>query len=210
MKLGQIIPVAVIWSFVFSVPTIARAQAVDTPYQVKILATTSQVDSVVSVTNTGARGAGTTPGNTANVIGATCANFYAYSPVDGSLISCCSCPVAPNATRNLNVNVDLIAPPTSSTVQTRTVVKMLASVPVAGSCRGSSTNFGMTLTQGLVASGSSVLPPFQVQPQLTVGQQSESPFSPSTLSAGELNKILTQCNSYAGGGTDKVCASCPN
>jgi hypothetical protein len=212
MKTRLIILAALIYS-IASFSTTALAQSVDTPFQVKILASTSQVDSVISVTNGGARGAGTTPGNTAGVTGAICANFYAYSSVDGSLISCCSCPVAPNASRILKVNVDLISPPASSTIPTRTVVKLLASAPVGGSCNGSSTVVGSgaaALSTGLVATGTSVLTPFQVQPQITISQQSESPFLPTTLSAAELVKMTSQCTAYPGGGANKVCASCPN
>jgi hypothetical protein len=192
-----------------SVSTAAHAQTLDGPFQIKILASSSQVDSVISVVNDGARGAATTPGNTAAVTGAICANFYAYSSVDGSLISCCSCPVGPNAARILNVNTDLIPAPASSKLPTRTVVKLLATVPVGGSCVNSSAAVATaTFTPGLVAWGTSALPLLQVNPQVSINQQSESSFLPVTLSAGELSKLGSQCTFYNGGGTTRVCPSC--
>lgn len=209
MKLSRLFLVALISSIAFGISAKAHAQAVDTPYQVKILASSSQVDAVISVVNDGARGASNTPGNTAAVTGAICANFFAYSSTDGSLISCCSCPVGPNAARILSVNTDFIPVPTASKIPTRTVVKLIATVPAGGSCNNSAgTVTSGTLTIGLLAWGTSALPLLQVNPQLSIHQQSESSFSPATLSAGEFAKLGNQCAFYNGNGPDRVCPSC--
>src|SRR3954469_13666401 len=73
----------------------------DGPYQVRYASNLNVGDSVINITNSGARGAGLNSGTTASVTGAICANVYVFSP-DEQMISCCSCPVTPNGLVSLS------------------------------------------------------------------------------------------------------------
>src|SRR5437868_6448643 len=64
----------------------------DSPYQIRYASNLNIGDSVVNISNTGARGAALQSGTSASITGALCANVYTFSP-DEQLISCCSCPV---------------------------------------------------------------------------------------------------------------------
>ncbi|MBX7138854.1 MAG: hypothetical protein K1X83_12835 [Oligoflexia bacterium] len=179
------------------VPSIALAQGtvvVDAPFQIGIGTSTKTQDTLITVTNTGVRGASTTPGNTADITGAICANFYAFSAVDGSFVSCCTCPVAPNAARVITVNRDLAPNANKSPTTVRTLVKLIGTLPVAGVCEGGATA-ASTLTSGLVAWRSNVITTSSTTDMSSY--QTESPFVPAVLSAGELNKMLVGCENYS-------------
>src|ERR1700682_5886990 len=77
---------------------VAHAQnpiTADSPYQVKYASNLTKGDSVINITNTGARGAGLGSGTSASVTGAICVNVYVYDSTE-EIVSCCSCPVTPN------------------------------------------------------------------------------------------------------------------
>src|SRR5688500_7249763 len=80
----------------------------DSPFQVRYASNLNVADSVVNITNTGARGAGLAAGTSASTTGALCVNVYAFSP-DEQMISCCSCPVTPNGLVSLSARNDLIS-----------------------------------------------------------------------------------------------------
>src|SRR5436305_9739699 len=95
------------------VAVVAFAQpnaTLDTPYQVKYASNLTVGDSVINITNTGARGAGLGFGTAASVTGAICANVYVYDPAE-EVVACCSCPVTPNGLVSLSARSDLIVNP---------------------------------------------------------------------------------------------------
>src|SRR5262249_29201805 len=104
------------------------------PLQVSYFANLNIGDSVINITNTGARGAGTESGTSAAVTGAICVNVYTLTP-DEQLYSCCSCPVTPNGLRSLSLKNDIVTgfglTPGNPTA---VVVKLVATTPVSGSC----------------------------------------------------------------------------
>jgi hypothetical protein len=188
--------------------TVAFAQdptiAADSPFQVRYASNLNVGDSVVNITNTGARGAGLAAGTSAAVTGAICANVYAFSP-DEQMVSCCSCPVTPNGLVSLSAQRDLISNTLTPAVPTSIVIKVLASVPVGGSCAGSAASPG-AITPGLAAWGTTLHTNTSPSGGFAV---TETAFTPSTLSAGELARLTALCTFInANGSGFGICSSC--
>src|SRR5882724_1933164 len=140
--------------FVFmAVGVVAYGQvSTDNAFQTRYASNLNIGDSVVNITNTGARGGVTNQaGTTASITGAICVNVYAFSP-DEQMISCCSCPVTPNGLVSLSVKNDLTSNTLTPAVPTSVVIKLLASAPVSGSCTSSSASPG-PLASGMLAWG---------------------------------------------------------
>ncbi len=177
---------------------------VDGPFQVRYASNLNIGDSVVNITNSGARGAGFSSGTSASVTGALCVNVYTFSP-DEQLISCCSCPVTPNGLVSLSARADLISNTLTPAVPTSIVIKLLASAPVGGSCASSAASPG-ALASGMLAWGTTLhaAPTTPVTFGLT-----ETAFLPATLSAGELTRITQLCTFINGNGSGfGICRSC--
>jgi hypothetical protein len=135
----------------WTVPTVGITA--DSPYQVKYASNLTIGDSVVNITNTGALGAGLGSGTTASVSGAFCANVYTYDPSE-AIVSCCSCPVTPNGLVSLSAKNDLINNPLTRGNPTAIVIKLVATVPVGGTCNNSALLAGTpTLAEGMAAWG---------------------------------------------------------
>ena len=186
--------------------TIALAQpnvTLDSPYQVRYASNLNIGDSVINITNSGARGAGLAAGTSASTTGAICVNVYAFSP-DEQMISCCSCPVTPNGLVSLSARADLISNTLTPAVPTSIVVKLLASTPVGGSCSGSAASPG-ALTSGMAAWGTTL----HATPTAGTYAVAETAFSPATLSAGELTRLTALCTFInANGSGFGICRSC--
>ena len=196
-------------TFVFAAlacATVAMAQnpiTADSPYQTRYASNLNIGDSVINISNTGARGAGLAAGTSAATTGAICVNVYAFSP-DEQMISCCSCPVTPNGLVNLSARNDLISNTLTPAVPTSIVVKLLATVPVGGSCTNSAGAPGAT-TPGMVAWGTTL------HQTPTAGQYAvtETEFTPSTLSAGEFSRLTALCTFIQANGSGfGICRSC--
>jgi hypothetical protein len=179
----------------------------DNAYQVRYASNLNIGDSVVNITNTGARGGvGLDSGTSASTSGAICVNVYAFSP-DEQMISCCSCPVTPNGLVSLSANSDLVSNTLTPAHPTSIVIKLLATVPVGGSCTNSAAAVTIaTLAPGLAAWGTTLhaLPTSPVTFGIT-----ETDFKPSTLSASELSRMGALCGFiFANGSGFGVCRSC--
>src|SRR5436309_1949914 len=106
-------------------------------------------DSVINITNTGATSTVAFPVQNGNI----CANVYTFSP-DEQMVSCCSCLVTPNGLVSLSAKSDLISNTLTPAVPTSIVIKILATVPVGGSCNNSAGNvLAATLAPGLASWG---------------------------------------------------------
>jgi hypothetical protein len=179
--------------------------ALDNAYQVRYAANLNDGDSVVDITNTGARGGvGLTSGTSASTPGAICANVYTFSP-DEQMASCCSCPVTPNGLVSLSVKNDLISNTLTPAVPNSVVIKLLSTVPVGGSCTSSAGNTDTaTLAPGMLAWGTTLR-------KLPSGAKTitETAFSPATLSASELAKLSGLCSFIQANGSGfGICRSC--
>jgi hypothetical protein len=145
---------------------------------------------------------------------------YAFSP-DEQMISCCSCPVTPNALVNLSAQRDLISNTLTPSVPTSIVVKMVGTIPADNTCTNSAAQVAPeNLAPGLHAwmstihfggSTSALLPQDQVTAQLVPAPtfRTEIPFSPGTLSLGEINRLRSLCNFIVANGSGYgLCRSC--
>ena len=186
----------------------AQAQAtLDTPYQVKYASNLTIGDSVINITNTGARGAGLGFGTSASVTGAICANVYVYDPAE-EVVACCSCPVTPNGLVSLSAQRDLIVNPLTRGNPTSIVIKVLGTVPVGGTCNNSALLAGtVTPTPGLAIWGTTI----HANTAAAAGtyEVTETAFTPATLSAGEFVRLQYGCGVVANVGSGfGICNSC--
>jgi hypothetical protein len=185
--------------------TAVFAQAVDTPYQVRYASNLNIGDSVVNISNSGARGADLQAGQTTAITGSICANVYAFSP-DEQMVSCCSCPVTPNGLVSLSAKTDLISNTLTPAVPTSIVIKLYASVPAAGNngCNGSAAAPGAA-ANGMLAWGTTL----HANTATGVPAVTETAFSPAFLSAGELFRLTQLCTFInANGSGFGLCKSC--
>jgi hypothetical protein len=197
-------------AFVFTGAAYSQVSAtnitVDTPFQVRYASNLNiggGSDSVVNITNSGARGAGLAAGTSASTTGALCVNVYTFSP-DEQLISCCSCPVTPNGLVSLSAKNDLTSNTLTPAVPTSIVIKLLASAPVGGSCANSAAAPG-ALASGMLAWGTTI----HAGPTTGAFSVTETAFLPATLSAGELARITSLCNFIQANGSGfGICRSC--
>jgi hypothetical protein len=133
-------------------------------------------------------------------------NVYVFDPQEET-VSCCSCPVTPDGLVSLSAQNDLIANPLfSGAAPTSIVIKLLATVPVAGSCVNSALLAGNPqLALGMVAWGTTL------EPNTTTGAFTvqDKPFTDAILSAGELTRLQYSCGFAVGqGSTGGICNSC--
>ena len=178
---------------------------VDHFYQVRYVANLNLGDSVINITNSGARGAGLAAGTSASTTGAICVNVYAFSP-DEQMISCCSCPVTPNGLVSLSARRDLVNNTLTPAVPTSIVVKLLASTPVGGSCSGSAAAPGFPLTSGMLAFGTTVHAGAAAGSEAAI---TETQFLPATLSGGEFERLRNLCTFInANGSGFGICSTC--
>ena len=159
---------------------------VDTPYQIRYVSNLNLGDSVINITNSGARGAALAAGTTASTTGAICVNVYAFSP-DEQMISCCSCPVTPNGLVSLSARRDLVNNTLTPAVPTSIVVKLVATIPVGNTCSGSAANWGnLPLPSGMLAWGTTVHAGAAAGSAAVI---TETPFLPATLSGGGIPPV---------------------
>lgn len=182
--------------------------AADSPFQVRYASNLNVGDSVIELTNTGANGASLF-GPGVGAVGNICVNVYAFSP-DEQLISCCSCLVTPDGLVSLSVVNDLTSNTLTGVRPTSVVVKLISTIAGAG---GSGTNCSNSaaavstpiLAAGLAAFGTTIhanVPAAKYDTTVT-------PFTPSTLSDGEIASVANRCTNIIGNGSGfGICRSC--
>lgn len=180
----------------------------DSPYQIRYASNLSIGDSVVNISNTGARGGVTLQsGTSASIGGSVCANVFVFTP-DEEIVSCCSCPVTPNGLVSLSAQKDLIVNPLTRATPTSVVIKLVATVPVGGSCNNSAAAVGTaTLAPGMVAWGTTL----HANTSAAAGTYgvTETAFTPASLSASELARLANTCTFILSQGSGfGVCNSC--
>jgi hypothetical protein len=191
---------------------VALAQPVthDSPFQVRYAANLNIGESYINISNSGANGAPLLGPGFGGAAGNICVNVYAFSP-DEQLISCCSCLVTPNGLVNLGVNRDLTSRTLTGVIPTSAVVKLYSTLAggtgTGTSCTNSAaTAAAATAAPGLVAWGTTV---HNGPPGVSAYGVTETEFTPSTLSAGELASISGRCAAIIGNGSGfGICFSC--
>ncbi len=173
-------------------------------FQVRYASNLAIGDSGIDFTNSGASSTIALPVQNGNI----CVNAYVFSP-DEQLISCCTCPVTPDGLQSLSVRNDLISNTLTPGVPTSVVVKLLASSGTL--CNASTvTPASIALASGLAAWGTTIHadPVTAGTPAGTFGV-TETPFTRSTLSPAELNRLTALCSfNQVNGSGFGVCKSC--
>ena len=187
----------------------AIAQSADSPFQVRYAANLNIGESYIDITNTGANGAPLLGPGFGGAAGNICVNVYAFDPGE-ELISCCSCLVTPDQTVNLGVNRDLTVKTLTGVVPTSVTVKLLATLAGTAGSGTSCTNSAATATAAGIVSGMAAWgTTLHATPTAGAYATTETPFTPSTLSAGELASITGRCASILGNGSGfGICSSC--
>lgn len=188
----------------------------DSPFQVRYAANLNVADSLVNITNTGANGASLT-GPGFGPVGNICVNVYAFSP-DEQLVSCCSCLITPNGLVSLSVYDSLRSNTLTGVTPNSMTIKLLATGAGAAftgtSCTNSAAAAGSAafpIVAGMAAWGTTAhIPGAGAVPGApTPFAITETAFTPSTLSAGELASINNRCLNIIGNGSGfGICRSC--
>ena len=188
----------------------AFAQAADAPFQVRYAANLSAGESYIDIVNTGANGAPLLGPGLGGAVGNICVNVYAFDPGE-EMIACCSCLVTPDQVVNLGVNRDLTAKTLTGVIPTSVTVKLLATLAGTGGSGTSCTNSATAVVTatpvaaGMAAWGTTL----HATPTSGSFATTETPFTPATLSAGELASLGGRCSSIVGNAsTFGVCSSC--
>jgi len=184
----------------------------DSPFQVKYAANLAAGESYIDIVNTGANGAPLLGPGFGGAAGNICVNVYTFSP-DEQLISCCSCFLTPNAVVNLGVNRDLTIKTLTGVVPPSVTVKLLNTLAGTTGTGGSSAcnnsaavagGANNPIAVGMAAWGTTL----HAAPG-GVFATTETPFTPATLSAGELASITGRCAAILGNGSGfGQCLSC--
>lgn len=191
-------------------PVSAPPSAVDVPFQVRYVANLNLANSQIFITNSGASGADVFSGTTASITGSICANVYAFNAQE-ELLSCCSCPVTPNGLVKVSVQQDILPNLLTPETPNSMVIKLVASAPIASGPTATCAQSDI-----LAGSASSLLLPGMLAWGTTTHtgaaglSSTETPFSPSTLSTGELTRLTTLCRFITANGSGHgICNSCP-
>jgi len=162
---------------VLCMTTSASAQSADGIFQVHPVPTLKGSDTIVVSYN----------GASAPSVASMCVNVYAFAASTGAMLDCCSCRVPADAMAIIPIITDVLEKPKAKPKQV--VLKLIASSGTQFACNPSTPGTGSdTLVNGMLAWKGGI------------------PFTPATLSAGELSNTLVQCSSIHGDA--KICAAC--
>jgi hypothetical protein len=174
------------------------AQTEDGAFKVRYAANVLSTDTVINMVNTGASigySTGSLLGIQTNTSGNMCVNVYVFSP-DEQLQTCCSCFLSPNALGSFSAQNDFNTSTLTGVKQNSFVIKLVATMAPANKLCDPTT----------AGQGASVLIPGLAA--WARGNGGETPFTNSTLSAGELAHATLFCgfNQQNGSGPG-VCAT---
>jgi hypothetical protein len=177
----------------------------DSPFQVRYAANLNVNDSFVNITNTGASG------------GNICEQVYVYDPRE-ELIACCTCTVTPNGLESISVKKSLTMNALNNEVPNSVVVELVSTNLVGSACDASTLATAGQRVAGTAAWMTTAHPITVVTPgaeswelptTTIVTTLEETPFTPSTLGAGEYAHNTTFCAfNEANGSGAGICAGC--
>jgi hypothetical protein len=143
-------------------------------------------DGTVRITNVGTNI--TTPGS-----GNLCAMVYVFEP-DQQLAECCGCGITPDGLLTLSINNNLVSNPLTPVTLTTGAIKIVSSTGYPTCNPGKPTP-----VTGIRAWGTHIQ---------AGGVVTETEFTDSTLSAGELTLLKNRCNSILNNGSGFGVCSC--
>ena len=204
MQLRNVVLVAL----VFAIAAFAQNPA-DSPFQVRYAANLQFGESYIDIVNTGANGAPLLGPGFGGASGNICVNVYAFDPGE-QLISCCSCLVTPDQVVNLGVNRDLTVKTLTGMIPTSVTVKVLATLAGTGGAGTTCTNSAAIASTAAIVSGMAAWgTTLHATPVAGTYATTETPFTPATLSGGELASITGRCAAIIGNGSGfGICSSC--
>jgi hypothetical protein len=225
MKFITALGVLALPTMLFAQAQLTSSSAQDGSFQVNYASNLERGDGVVNVTNTGASAGSNTPLVGRNSYGDICVNAYVYAP-DQELAACCTCKVTPNSLHSWPVYFgpnSLLANQGNSAIlnalksslngNISVIMKLYATGAsgISGNDPNSSTcpnpgNVVSTIgraTTGMVAWATHSHPTNTAAVAIT-----ETQFVNSTLSTGEYNKLIADCNNLQGGGSTRLCPGC--
>ena len=198
-----------------AIPAALFGQANDGPFQVNYYSHLSQGDGVVNITNDGfvIDGGTAVPGNG---VGDFCVNVYVYAP-DQELAACCTCLTTPNDLHSWPVSFgpgNLLTNLNNTTIRASIfndgtgngslVIKLLATLPNANDTCPTPDLTNGVIPAGLLAWGTHSHPT-NVPNTVSI---TETRFEPGNLSAGEFNKLRSDCAYLVHQGSGTYCPSC--
>jgi hypothetical protein len=159
---------------------------------------TGEPDATVRLTN-----AGTQIGSKADPSGNLCAMIYVLTP-DQQVAECCGCALTPDALLTLSVNDNLTSNPLTNVIPTNGDIKIISStgaptcnpskpVPAAG-VRAWGTHIQSGTTSNLIDTLTSF--------------ETETAFSDSSLSTGELKMLQNKCQAIQNNGSGYGICTC--
>jgi hypothetical protein len=156
--------------------------------------------SSINIVNTGSSETG--PGT-----GTLCVNIYAFDPSE-EMVTCCACQVTPNALSSLDVTQGLLTGTLTGENPTSAVIKLVATSGTAGTaCDPTSAGSAANPLAGGLSAWSTRL--HQLSGSTPTFALTETPFTISTLSAGELSHLTAFCGFLmADGSGHGVCKGC--
>jgi hypothetical protein len=165
-------------------------------------------ESFINIANPGTDGAPLLGPGFGSASGNVCVNVYAFDPGE-ELVSCCSCLVTPDQTVSLGVNRDLLVKTLTGAVPNSVTVKLVATLAGAGGAGSSCTGSAALVTTATPACGLNAWgTTLHSLPGGGFGT-TETPFTQSSLSTGELASLGGRCASIQGNGSGfGVCNSC--
>lgn len=151
-------------------------------------------DGTVQITNVGTQiGSKSDPG------GNLCAMIYVFEP-DQELAECCGCRITPDGLLTLSINKDLTANPLTDITLSSGVIKIVSSYGSGNKCNPTKPVPATGVKAWTTHIQSSYPPPFLAE--------TETEFSDSNLSAGELGSLEAKCSAITAVGSGKGVCDC--
>jgi len=183
----------------------------DVPYQVRYAANLQFGDSYIDLVNDGALvdlqgGPGIVVPN-----GNICANVYAFDPAE-EMVSCCSCNITPDQAKSLSVKIDILSNTATGVVPTSLTIKLLATLAGPSGSSSSCTNAAASVNTAIIVVGLAAWgTTLHATPVAGTYATTETPFTPATLSTGEVASLANRCSNIIGNLSGfGICASCQN
>ena len=135
----------------------------------------------------------TNPGTAA---GNVCASIFVFDPFQ-ELTECCSCLTTPDGLRTLSVNTNLTGNPLTGVILSSGLVKIVSTIPVAGSCPLPTT-----------VNSEPALRSWLTHIQNGNFSETETASQDATLSTGEVSRLAAQCFAIKLDGSGRGICTC--